>query len=328
MDTVTAPGTGAGGLATTGVRWALIFALAMSALKTVIDGRIAPSPVTVALAYLLALVAMILLTHPENRPLHGWYAALVPVCALSATALELLAQPDQAPVWLLHFASYPIALLFVRGNLILGGASALAQLGIVTGWAAWHQAGWATPLEILIAPLVAYPVGVIWQLTLRIIVAQEQAHRAAAAEHTRQVRRQQAASAYIRRELDLVRARTENTLTRLRDGTPLADEFRREIAVIEGELRDRLRSPQLQHPALNQAIAVARARGISVTVLADPLPEALPLTDRAATELATLVGAAGTAERLVISWTEPARMTLVTQQAERSERQVVALDAG
>lgn len=319
-------GTDAGGLATRGTRWALVFAWVMSGAKTVIDGDAAPSVALLVVAYVLALMAVIVLTRQEDRPLSHPLAASVPVLALAATAIGLMAAPEEAPIGLLHFASYPLALLFVRGNPIAGGVGAAIHVAMVTVWAGVQGAGIEVALQVLVALMVASAVGIVWSLTLRVIVAREQAHRADAAEHARQGYLAREMSEYIRGELELVRAKTEDVLVRLRDGEPLDDGFRARVAVIEGEIRDRIRSPRLQHQAVTDAIAAARARGASVTVLAEETPGAPRLSERAASEIADVLHRMIAFDSLVIAWSDPSRVSIVGRGDGVSERYEVVAD--
>lgn len=326
MGTLTAQGTGAGGLATRGARWAFLFAWATGGAKAIIDGQFELSSPILLSACVLLLVGMILLTHREDLPLRGLRAIAVPVLALAALALELAVGPDEALVWLLHFAGYLIAALFVRGNPVLGGVAMTVYLVALTGWTFYHGLPTAVAVQILMPPLVAFAVGIVWQLVLRGIVRRERAHRSEAAEHERQIRAEREAAERTRRELDLVRSKVEDPLIRLRDGAVLDKAFRTELAVIEGGIRDRMRSPRLQHPELDRAIAAARARGASVTVLADDSSDSPRLGERAASEVAAILRDAVDAASLVVAWTEPELVSVVVRSGDRSERHGVEVD--
>lgn len=171
-----------------------------------------------------------------------------------------------------------------------------------------------------------YALGIIWLFALRHIVVQERAHRSETAEHARQIGAEHEAAERIGRELALVRAKTEHVLALLRDGAPLDDELRTEIAVVEGEIRDRIRSPRLQHPELNAAISTARARGTQVNVLAEDSPDAPRLREAAAHEIAAVLRQAAGSDSLVIAWTEPERVSIVARHGERSERYLVEVE--
>ena len=327
MAAVTVQGTDAGGLATRATRWALVFAWAMSGAQTIIDGQSAPSVPLLALAYALTLAAVLILTSTGDLRLTGAAALAVPYLALSATAVGLLAAPAVASIGLLHFASYPLALLFIRGNPVLGGVGATVHVAMVAVWVRLHDAGLDVAVQVLVALVVASIVSIVWMLTLRVIVARERTHRLAAAEHALQSDLAREASEYIGRELDLVRAKTEGVLAGLRDGDALDDESRARIAVIEGEIRDRIRSPRLQHPEVTAAIATARARGAAVTVLAEAAPDApRGLSERAASEIVAVLRRMVAFDSLVIAWSNPELVSIVGQDAGRSERHEIAAD--
>lgn len=326
MDTLTAQGTGAGGLATRGARWALVFAWALGGAKAAVDGQFTLSYLSLPVSCALCLVAVLLLTRRENLPLGSPTATLVAALALVATGLALAAPPEQISIWQLHFTSHLLALLFVRGNPAPAITGAAAHLAMVTAWTVANSLPFAVLGQILAAPFIAYAAAVAWHLTLRRIVRQERAHRGEAAEHDRQMRAQQQAALAIDLELELVRSKIEHMLIRLRDGSPLDEGFRTEIAAVEGEIRDRIRSPRLQHPELNRAIAAERARGASVNVLADDAPDAPPLGDRTANEIAAVLRNAPAADSIVIAWTEPQRVSIVTRRDGESTRHLVEVD--
>ncbi|MFV0432769.1 MAG: hypothetical protein ACK5LO_02125 [Leucobacter sp.] len=136
MDyTLTAQGTGAGGLATRAARWALVFVWALGAVKALIDGQFNPAYITLPIACILCLVAVVLLTRRENLPLSNLLATLVAALVLTATALALSVPPDQASIWQLQFSAKLLALLFVRGNLVHAGIGAIAHSAMLVGWA-------------------------------------------------------------------------------------------------------------------------------------------------------------------------------------------------
>jgi hypothetical protein len=326
MGTLTAQATGAAGLATRGARWAFLFAWAMGGAKAIIEGKFDPSSPIILSACVLLLTGVILLTHREDLPLHGLRAVAVPVLALAALGLELAVGPDEALLWLLHFPGYLIAALFVRGNTVLGAVGTGLYLVALTGWIFYHGLPAESAFQILMPSLVAFAVGIVWQQVLRGVVRRELAHRSEAAEHARQIRAEREAAERTRRELDLVRSKTEHALIRLRDGAPLDEAFRTELAVIEGGIRDRIRSPRLQHPDLDRAIAMARARGASVTVLAEGSPGSPPLGEREAREVAAILQDTADADSLVIAWTEPGLVSVVARSGDRSERRVVEVD--
>lgn len=326
MDGLTARGIGAGGLATRGARWALVCAWALGGVKAGIDGQLTPSYLTLPMACVLCLVAVFLLTRREDAPLSAPLAALVAALLIVATALALTVPFEEASIWQLHFASYLLALLLVRGNPLPAAIGAVVHFALMLWWTSANEVPPEALWEILPPPLIAYLVSVLWLFSLRRIVEQERAHRSDAAEHARQAGAELEASRRVELELELVRARTEHVLTRLRDGAVLDDGLRAEIAVVEGEIRDRIRSPRLQHPELNRAIASVRARGASVNVLADDSPDGPRLGERAANEIASVLRSAPDADSIVIAWTEPQRVSIVTQRDGESTRRHVEVD--
>ncbi|MFT3798920.1 hypothetical protein [Microbacterium sp.] len=314
---------GAGGLATGRARWALAFAWALGGVKALIDGHFTAEYPSLPIVCALCLIVVFVVTRRDDAPLSGALAAVSTAILIAATVLALLATPAAVSIWQLHFVAYLLALLFVRGNALAAAVGAATHLILVVAWMALTA---ATPFsfgQIMTPPAVAYIAVVVWVLVLRRIVLREQRLRSEAAEHERQIRAEQEAAEHIGRQLARVRTATEPALTQLRDGAVLDVELHRRIAVVEGALRDRLRSPRLQHPALDQAIAAARARGASVNVLAGDLDAAPALGDTAAAQLAGILHAAADADTIVIAWTETDRVSVVARSGERTTRHVV-----
>ncbi len=158
-------------------------------------------------------------------------------------------------------------------------------------------------------------------------MAREHAHRSDVAKHERQIQAEHEAAQRSAREFELVRSKVSDILVRLCTGEPLDGAFRTEIAVVEGSIRDRIRSPRLQHPALTYEIDAARARGASVTMLADDSTDAPSLDKAAAREIAAVLRGLTGADSLVVAWTEPEYVSIVARDGERIERHVIQVDA-
>ena len=192
---------------------------------------------------------------------------------LSAGALVLMEGPTGA-VYLFDFASFLVALLIARGNPWHG---AVGGAGMVLGGLAWGVSSGA-PASV-VGQLVALAVmsqvlGVLWRLVLRWVVRRERWHRSEAVQAQRDTAAARHATRLVEEELRQVRVIAQPILQRIAEGAPMSDDLRRDAAIVEGTVRDRLRAPAFRHPLLVEAIGRLRAQGADVTVVSPPGPGA------------------------------------------------------
>ncbi|MGM1017518.1 MAG: hypothetical protein ACQEW8_08285 [Actinomycetota bacterium] len=333
MDSVTAQGTGTGtgaaGLATRGARWALVFVWSCGLAQAVIDGRFTDQLALPLLAFAVALWGAIVLTWRQDRPLTGARAVAVPVAALIVTALALAISRSAEPVWLLDFAAYLLALQLARGNPVMGLGGGAAQVLTVSAWGAASGHAPEDIAAMLTIPLMAYVVGIIWRYVLRAIVRSERRHRSDAAESMRAENAARSAAEVVRRELDEVRRRVTPTLRLLRDGGELDDDVHVSVIVLEGSIRDRIRSPRLHHPLVDGAVTDARRRGITVTLLADEQsPSAARIGEQAAHALARLIADSTDREIVVSSTARRPDLIHVVLSTPEQHRRITLEDDG
>lgn len=230
---------------------------------------------------------------------------------LSAGALVLMEGPTGA-VYLFDFASFLVALLIARGNPWHG---AVGGAGMVLGGLAWGVSSGA-PASV-VGQLVALAVmsqvlGVLWRLVLRWVVRRERWHRSEAAQAQRDTAAARHATRLVEEELRQVRVIAQPVLQRIAEGAPMSDDLRRDAAIVEGTVRDRLRAPAFRHPLLVEAIGRLRAQGADVTVVS---PQDLePVSDALAAQIVSALDDAD-ARRLVL------RATRVEDGVELTLRQ-------
>lgn len=289
MDAVTAAGTGASGLATRGARWALVFVWVTGLVRGWIDGFDTATPAALAASYGIALVGALLLTSRGDRPLRPELALGVLTSALLVTVLVLLQAGTAGEVWLFNFASYLLALLIARGNPRHGLGGGAVQ---IVGATVWGLVGSQPPAGVagmVAVPLMALAVGVIWRAVLTRVVSREREHRSAAAAADRDARAARYALESYDQELESVRREVDPLLRRVAAGEVLTPAFRTQLAASEGVIRDRIRSPQLQHPTLAAAAARARSWGATVTMFAESADPAGVIDDATAANVATII---------------------------------------
>lgn len=269
MATMTAVGTGGAGLGTRPARWALITVWALIVTNGVIQAVLSPTFTLRLLPFIIALIGAILLTTPGDRTL-TWNLALgTTSCAVIGGALTVFLTEPAGFSALFNFCSYLTALLFARGNTVVGGfgSGVLIILGlayaVVNDWTSQSISG------LLAVPVMAACVGVIWQIVLRRIVAREHSHRTKSARASLATEIAAEAVAANRRELNEVITLVTPVLEHIGAGKKLDDQMRRELSVVEASVRDRIRSPGLQHPHIVEAVTTSRRRGVKVLLLGD-----------------------------------------------------------
>jgi hypothetical protein len=117
--------------------------------------------------------------------------------------------------------------------------------------------------------LSALLAGVLWQLMFRRAVGREVAHRTEAGRSALARRAHEEALERARRELAQIEIEARPLLERLAAGEPIDDGVRAALEVAEATIRDRIRSPLLQHPVLAPQLARLRRGGVHVLLLGE-----------------------------------------------------------
>lgn len=284
--------TGGAGLGTFAARCALVVVLILVAASTVIDGSLSlmlPQPMQIA-AFALTLVGAMVLTTPGDGELPPARAVVVPACAVIAGAFTLSAWDAAGEVWLFNITVYLVALLIARGNLSAGVAGGAILIALGLGAGRYSGASQQAVAALLGTPVMALCVGVIWFLLLRRIVAHERSHRTEIARAALAADVAREATAANARELGEIVARVRPVLESIIAGHPLDQETHRRLTMLEAGIRDRIRSPGLQHPILVEAITACRERGARVLLLGDG---ARPCSQALAEAVASFLAPAG-----------------------------------
>lgn len=254
-------GTGGAGLGSRLARLALISTGALFITSGVIDGTFLPLAPELLAAFLIAFAGAIALTGPGRSALDARRAVFVACCSPLSGTLILAAVGVPGEIWMFSFSSYLSALLITRGNLRAGFASgaALLAVGIATG--ILTPAPPPSVVALVGVPVMALVTGVVWNLLLRHLVARELAYRADAAESALAADLARETAQSNTRELREIGDLASPLLRRIADGTTPDEPLHRELTVVEAAIRDRIRSPGFQHPALIEAITAFRYRG-------------------------------------------------------------------
>ncbi len=258
--------------------------------------------------YAIALAAAILITSRRSGPLSGVAAGtsvvIAVLIALSVLVDAELSGAHAGEVWLLTFAGYLLGMIAARGNVLIAFVGAAMTLLMVAAWGIGsHQdvdalAAMSTPTA------VSFLVGCAWCLSVALIVRRQRSVRGALRSTAEQIAAARSAHRESEEELWALRSMAQPLLRRLSAGAAVDDEFRRELVVAEGSIRDRIRSPSLMHPLLTAEIARARARGTHLVLLDDDEGAAARGADAIAEDLAAAAAA------LIAQHVEAQRITI------------------
>ncbi|MGW4364954.1 hypothetical protein ACWEKT_04850 [Nocardia takedensis] len=226
-------------------------------------------PAATAALGLLATAGVVVLVIPVDPlpwPATVYVAASGPV----ATFLTVL-QIDQEwtrPVWTAYASSYVLAVLVLRGRLgaawlgVAGIAVVVAIVGLAAGVRVGVVAGSLVPVATVAGVSVCVAIMRPTQRSLRSL--REEATMRAAAEAT-----MAAENGERDRQLARLDKVARPILERIAEGAELTAAEREQCRLLEAELRDGLRAPQLVTDELSSAARGARSRGVEVVLLDD-----------------------------------------------------------
>ena len=314
------------GVGTPAARWAMIAIWLLSIAWGAITGVFAELELVDVLPYATLLLGGYLLSAPGIQPLSQPRAVGVVAAALVADIFVLRALTTVQDSWLLSLAYFLVALLIARGNSVIGGIGAAITLGYGVAWAMLAGAAPEGVVDLLAIPVIAIVVAIVWRLVLRRMIEREQVRRGDAARAERETLVSAESVEANRRELAAIATQARPLLGRIAAGDPL-EEFRADLRVAEGGVRDRIRSPGLQHPVLIAAVAEARRAGVEVLLLGE-LGTENPPTPACVDAISALISEAE-AGRVTVRILPPGRdaaASVVHQEGEDVRRTMVAVD--
>lgn len=231
-------------------------------------GNVPLAQFVVAITAMLGAGAILMLLPGDPLP---WPATAAVVAAgpVAVVATQVnLAEGALPYPWAVLVASYLLAVLAVRGRILAAWVGA-AAVAVAVGFVAIVLAISVGSLFISIIALACLAGATVCALILRPtqrslrLLHDDAAMRAAAeatmaAEHSERIR-----------QLSRLDERARPMLERIARGAELTPADREVCRLLEAELRDGLRAPQLVTDQLNAAARGARSRGVEVLLLDD-----------------------------------------------------------
>ncbi|WP_280275371.1 sensor histidine kinase [Nocardia wallacei] len=225
-------------------------------------------PAAAVASYGLVGVAGAAVLIPRRDPLPWPSTALIVATGPLAVLATRVVVPDH-PVhhgsWILMAYSYVLALLGIRGRV----GAAWAGLAAATVAFAAAGAGWSAAIDgsAVTAGTVSAVTG--FALYMRPTLRSFHHARAEVARNAGAEARTAAHDGERRRQLAYLDRTARPMLELLAAGRPLDDAEQQECALLEAQLRDRLRAPGFATSAMARAARRARQRGVTVTLLDD-----------------------------------------------------------
>jgi hypothetical protein len=273
------PEMGSAGFGTPPARWGFLLLWLGGVITGALDGGFGPDTATAAIygaALVVDLGAVLLITEQSARILPAARAAAAAVCTILATAAGLVAYSGGAEAWVMANAITMAALLFARGNPRAATVAVLGTVGPVAVAATAGRIVLGDAVYVLGVAGLLVTCAILWRPGLAGVVRRERRHRTDEARAALEAEAAAVATAEYARQLERVRRDAAPLLERIARSDALEPSDLVELAVVEGAIRDRLRSPLARDEALIAAIADARRRGVRVLLLWDGDPAGTP----------------------------------------------------
>lgn len=220
---------------------------------------------------MLLTIAMLALTKPGEDQLPPARALLAAGGALGCIILSLsITEPTGSGLWTVDLGSYVFALLIVRGHPRVGSAVGTLAVAVIFGWSVLQGFGPGEALLIVGRPLMALLVGFVWLRVLQRIAERSRMFNDDSTRAAFEARVTEQAIAQSQHDVALIARRSAPLFERIASQPALSQVDRDEARVLEAELRDWLRSPDLVAPVVAVAAALARKRGVEVVLLGSP----------------------------------------------------------
>lgn len=324
-----APDLGLGGA----LGWAVVLAYVACNVLLVLttrvgEGALWPDLVGLALLTVAAAGAALL---PEPRLTLAVKAGLAVVPGLLAVLVTADLPGGGAPgyaAWHLGAGTFVLFFLAARGHAVVAWCGMAGLLGVTL---AWFRAEGQDPVllpDLLLTHVVLLVVGTFAGVVLRRAARQISAAAARSQERRARHAARVAETAERHRRLAELEQNVRPVLERLAAGHEPGPEERVRLAVLEAELRDRIRGAALDVPAVVASVRAARLRGVIVEVMDDGALETAADPTSVLAPIPGLLDAVA-AGRVVIRILPPGReavASVVVETAEGTRRWTIGGD--
>ncbi|MGV9415842.1 hypothetical protein ACWDOP_38600 [Nocardia sp. NPDC003693] len=225
--------------------------------------------VIVSMALIMSAGALVVVTPIDPLPLPiAVFAAVAGPVATALTILTPAGDRAQPSVWTAFVASYVFTGLVLRGRIrtAWAGVAATAAVLVVAGIGSHLHPNTVLGTVVPIGTVAAISVfvAVMRPMQKSLLILREDAMLRASAEAA-----MDAAEGERSRQLARLDRVARPILERIAEGAELTAAEREECRLLEAELRDGLRAPQLVTDELSGAARGARFRGVTVVLLDD-----------------------------------------------------------
>lgn len=329
MAELTSAGTQAAGLGASGARYTLLAAWALGIWSTLLLSSLSQHTAQLAIASALQLAGVMLLTRPGNQKLSTPLGLICALTALLSGLVVLSALASGGESWTFNFSAYLLALLTTRGNAWQGIVGGIVLLTSGLGFCLISGVPAAETITFLTLPLVAFVIGIVWRLVIAIAVQRERMHLGEAEMAIQASQASEVAMRGAQGLIEEVRIESGPALDAIRRGHEINDVEALQLSVLSEGIRDRIRSPQLRHPLLNEAVRAARERGVRVLLLGSEAADT-PIETVLATAVARIVSqtSEGAVTVRAFPHSKPAALSVLVSNAEGTRRTSFRRDGG
>lgn len=194
-------------------------------------------------------------------------AALCAAAGLGLLSIAGIARPDGYDAWFFGAIAFDLLGLTLFGRF---GTAWVAMAGIAAGTVAWALIGdrpVSVAVGLIVRHLATLAVGTALAASLRRSNAASAAFRAVQRRRRTEEDVARARAGARRSAVEQVLEQAGPMLRAVAGGRRLTAEDRRQMIVLEGALRDQIRTPRLNASELRSVVDAARRRGLNVLLL-------------------------------------------------------------
>jgi hypothetical protein len=233
------------------------------------------------------VVALVLLVAPQwmlirrtTRRLSNRLAVVIGVLACAAAAAGLLAimgiaRPGGYDAWFLGGIAFDLLGLTIVGRFGTAWITMAVLVAACVGWAVLGGRPVDIGIGLIVRHVATLAVGTALAVSLRRSNAASSGFRAVQRRRRMEEDVARARADARRSAVEQVLEQAGPTLRAIAEGRSFTPEDRRQMLVLEGALRDQIRTPRLNASELRNVMDAARRRGVNVLLL-DEADEARP----------------------------------------------------